>query len=91
MATESKELKKRRQLEGVVTSNKMMKTLVVKVDNLKTHPIYKKSYVVSKKYKAHDAYGNFKIGDKVTIEEARPMSREKRWRVLPKVAPKAAK
>ena len=74
----------KRQLAGIVVSNKMMKTLVVKVDTLKTHAKYKKQYLSSKKYKAHDPYGNFQVGDKVVIEEAKPMSKEKRWRVLPK-------
>lgn len=78
------EITQKRQLNGEVVSNKMQKTLVVKVDTLKTHPKYNKKFLVSKKYKAHDAYGNFAIGDKVVIEEARPMSKEKRWRVLPK-------
>ncbi|MBI3626644.1 30S ribosomal protein S17 [Candidatus Uhrbacteria bacterium] len=74
----------KRQLAGVVVSNKMMKTLVVKVDTLKTHAKYKKQFLSSKKYKAHDDYGNFQVGDKVVIEEMKPMSKEKRWRVLPK-------
>ncbi len=83
-----------RKLTGTVVSNKMQKTLVVKVDTLKSHPKYKKQYVSSKKYKAHDPYGNFQIGDKVVIQEARPMSKDKRWRVLPKEgtpAPKTGK
>jgi small subunit ribosomal protein S17 len=81
----------RRQMNGTVVSNKMQKTLVVRVDTLKTHAKYQKKYLSSKKYKAHDDFGNFQIGDKVVIQEARPMSKDKRWRVLPKEAPKAKK
>ncbi|MCK4592182.1 30S ribosomal protein S17 [Candidatus Parcubacteria bacterium] len=64
---------------GVVISDKMDKTVVVKVDRLKMHPIYRKKYKVSKKYKAHDAENKFKIGDKVKIIEIKPISKEKKW------------
>ena len=79
----------KRQLAGVVVSNKMQKTLVVRVDTMKSHPKYNKQYLSSKKYKAHVSYGNFQIGDKVVIEEAKPMSRDKRWAVLPKAGAEA--
>ena len=75
----------KRQLTGTVLSDKMVKTVVVVVEKLKEHPKYKKRYKVSKKYKAHDEKGEYKIGDKVTIEECRPLSKEKRWRVIKKV------
>ena len=74
----------KRQLSGVVVSNKMQKTLVVRVDTMKSHPKYNKQYLSSKKYKAHDPYGNFQIGDKVVVQESKPMSKDKRWHVLPK-------
>ena len=64
---------------GVVVSDKMDKTVVVKIDRLKMHAKYKKKYKISKKYKAHDAENEFKIGDKVEIVEVKPMSKEKKW------------
>ena len=64
---------------GIVVSDKMDKTVVVKIDRLKMHPIYRKKYKVSKKYKAHDAENKFKIGDKVKIIEVKPISKEKKW------------
>ena len=64
---------------GIVVSDKMDKTVVVKIDRLKMHTKYKKKYRVSKKYKAHDAGNEFKIGDKVEIVEVKPMSKEKKW------------
>jgi small subunit ribosomal protein S17 len=72
----------KRKLEGVVTSDKMAKTVVVTVTRLKKHPKYLKYYKVSRKFKAHDEENRFKVGDRVIIEETRPLSREKRWRVV---------
>ena len=74
----------KKQITGTVVSNKMQKTVVVKVERIKEHPRYKKRYKVHKKYKAHDEKGECKVGDKVIIEECRPMSKEKRWRVIKK-------
>ncbi|MFA5126664.1 MAG: 30S ribosomal protein S17 [Patescibacteria group bacterium] len=76
--------KHRRQLSGVVLSNKMNKTVVVSVVTVKLHPKYKKHYKVSKKYKAHDAKQEYHIGDKVVIEACRPISKDKTWRVIKK-------
>lgn len=65
---------------GVVTSNKMQKTLVVAVTSQKSHPKYKKRYTVSKKFYAHcEEPENFKIGDNITIQESKPISKLKRW------------
>ncbi len=64
---------------GIVVSDKMDKTVVVKVDRLKIHPIYRKKYKVSKKYKAHDEENKFKEGDKVMLIETKPISKEKKW------------
>jgi len=75
----------KKQITGTVVSNKMQKTVVVKVERIKEHPRYKKRYKVHKKYKAHDEKGEYKVGDKVVIEECRPMSKEKRWRVVRKI------
>lgn len=74
----------KKRLKGEVVSNKMEKTVVVKVERLVTHPIYKKKYKVYKKYKAHDEKNEFKVGDLVEIEETRPISKEKRWKVVRK-------
>jgi len=75
----------KRKIIGVVTSDKMNKTRVVSVSRLKKHPKYLKYYHVTTKFKAHDENNEYKTGDKVTIEEARPMSRDKRWRIIGKV------
>jgi small subunit ribosomal protein S17 len=72
----------KRQLEGTVVSSKMQKTVVVRVDRVKVHPKYEKRYVVSKKYKAHDEKGIAKDGMVVVIEACRPISRDKRFRVV---------
>lgn len=68
----------RRRLNGVVTSDKMMKTVVVEVTRTFRHPLYKKVVHLRKRYKAHDEM-NCHVGDKVEIVESRPLSREKRW------------
>jgi len=70
---------------GVVVSDKMHKTVVVKVDSLKRHPKYKKTYSVSKKFKAHDENNEYHIGDKVEIEETRPISKDKNFKVVRKI------
>ena len=75
----------KRKLEGEVTSDKMDKTVSVLVTSVKTHSKYKKQYKSSKKYKAHDENNEYKVGDKVTIQECRPISKDKRWRVIKKV------
>jgi len=75
----------KRKLEGEVTSDKMDKTVVVLVTSIKTHSKYKKQYKSSKKYKAHDENNEYKIGDIVVIEGCRPISKDKRWRVIKKV------
>lgn len=75
----------KRQLIGQIISNKMQKTAVVRVEGIKKHPKYKKRYRVRKNYKAHIEGEDYKVGDKVIIEECRPMSKEKKWRVIKKV------
>jgi len=72
----------KRKLKGEVVSNKMEKTVVVKVDNFKLHPTYQKRYKVSKKYKAHDPKNQCQIGEVVEIIESKPISRDKRWQVV---------
>ena len=66
---------------GIVASDKMDKTVVVKVEQLIKHPVYKKYMKRNVKYKAHDAENSCAIGDKVLIVESRPLSRDKRWKV----------
>ena len=72
----------RRRLIGRVASDKMQKTVVVEVVRFKRDPMYKKTVRVRKRYKAHDEKNEYKTGDRVEIEEHRPLSREKRWKVV---------
>ena len=72
----------KRTLQGTVVSDKGDKTVIVRVDRRVQHPLYKKIIRRSKKFAAHDAENKFKIGDVVRIEETRPLSRLKRWRVI---------
>lgn len=74
----------RKRLSGVVVSNKMKDTLVVSVDRIVAHPVYKKRRTLSKRYKAHYTEGEYSVGDKVEIEETKPMSKDKRWLVIKK-------
>ncbi len=71
-----------RSKKGIVTSNKMEKTLVVQVHTYKMHPKYKKRYRTSKKFYADNPENKFQIGDEVTIFETRPLSKLKRWTVV---------
>jgi small subunit ribosomal protein S17 len=71
----------RKKMEGVVVSDKMQKTVTVSVTRFVKHPKYKKYLKISKKYKAHDEAGH-KVGDKVTIEETRPISKDKHFKVV---------
>ncbi len=74
----------KRVLQGTVVSDKNDKTIVVEVERRFIHPLLKKTVRRSKKYHAHDEANSFKVGDQVRIEEGRPMSKLKRWVVLPK-------
>ena len=67
---------------GVVISNKMQKTIVVKIENRYSHPIYSKTILRTKKYLAHDELQECNIGDKVLVQECRPLSRRKRWKLV---------
>lgn len=67
---------------GTVSSDKMDKTITVRVETVKQHPLYKKTIKTSKKYMAHDENNEAKIGDTVKIMETRPLSKEKRWRLI---------
>ena len=67
---------------GIVISNKMQKTIVVKIENRYPHPIYSKTLTRTKKYLAHDELETCNIGDQVLLEECRPLSKKKRWKLL---------
>jgi len=72
----------RKTLDGVVVSDKMQKTVVVEVISSKRHPVYNKVIRRTTKYMAHDEEETCQVGDMVRIEESRPMSRRKRWKVI---------
>jgi small subunit ribosomal protein S17 len=72
----------KRILQGTVVSDKNDKTVVVKVERRFTHPLFKKTVRRSKNYKAHDEDNKCKIGDLVSIQESKPISKNKRWVVL---------
>mgnify|MGYP001783916117 FL=1 len=72
----------RKTLVGIVESNKMDKTIVVKVEDSVRHPIYKKTVKKTYRLKAHDENNECQIGDKVRVMETRPLSKDKRWRVV---------
>ena len=71
-----------KQQIGIVTSNKMQKTIVVKVEDRYPHPIYYKTLIKTKKYLAHDELEECNIGDKVLVEECRPLSKKKCWKLI---------
>lgn len=75
-------MKSRKVRLGEVVSNKMDKTIVVKVERKINHPVFKRIIKKSKKYKAHDAGNQCEVGDKVRIMETRPLSKDKCWRLL---------
>ncbi len=77
---------KRKSKTGRVVSDKMDKTVVVSVERLRRHPVYKRVVRLSSKFKAHDAVNAARVGDTVRIEESRPLSAEKRWTVVEIVA-----
>ena len=75
----------KKQLKGIIISDKMNKTVVVNVGRTKKDPKYKRRYTLYKKYKAHDETEEFKMGDNVIIEECKPLSKDKRWKVIKKI------
>lgn len=77
---------RRQEKVGIVTSNKMQKTVVVTVTRQTTHPLYKRVVRRSKNFMAHDEKGDCRVGDTVRIEETRPLSARKRWRVVEVIA-----
>ncbi len=73
------------KLKGIIVSTKMQKTAVVKVERIKEHPKYKKRYKVHKKYKADTGSKEFNVGDTVVIEECKPISKDKKWKIVKKI------
>src|ERR1700737_4071144 len=87
VAEESQKKGRRIQKVGRVVSNKMDKTIVVVVESLKKHRIYKRTYKQTKRFHAHDEQNACQVGDLVRIEEGRPLSKLKRWRLVEIVKP----
>ncbi len=76
----------KRKLKGIIVSDKMQKTVVVKVERLKEHPKYKKRFKLHKNYKVHlEKPGEYKVGDRVVIEETKPISKDKKWKMVKKI------
>ena len=67
---------------GIVIGTKMEKTVVIKVENRHSHTIYSKTLVKTKKYLVHDELGICQVGDKIVVEESRPLSKRKRWKLI---------
>lgn len=82
MEKSNKLIEKKGIKKGIVVSDKMDKTVVVRVDSLKNHPKYKKKYKVSKRYKVHDEKNEKKIGDVVEIFPVRPKSKDKKYNLV---------
>lgn len=78
-----------KQQIGIVTSNKMLKTIVVQIENRYPHPIYSKTMIKTTKYLAHDELEECNIGDQVLVQECRPLSKKKRWKLI-KILSKAS-
>ncbi|MFA5432056.1 MAG: 30S ribosomal protein S17 [Candidatus Paceibacterota bacterium] len=76
----------KKELIGIIVSDKMQKTVVVKVERIKEHPKYKRRYKIHKGYKAHVLTDEYKTGDKVVIRETKPMSKDKNWEVISKLS-----
>jgi len=74
---------------GIVISNKMEKTIVIKVENRYPHPIYAKTMVKTKKYLVHDENQTCNVGDQILVQESRPLSKKKRWKLV-KIISKAS-
>lgn len=79
---EEANIRARKVVSGTVVSDRMNKTIVVRIDSRKPHPQYTKLVKKSVKFKAHDEKNSAKIGDKVRIIATRPLSKEKRWRLI---------
>lgn len=81
-----KTARRKRRLEGIVVSDRMQKTRVVAVTRQAKHPRYRTYFRITSRFKVHDAENQYRIGDKVRIEETRPLSKEKRWVIVSKIS-----
>jgi len=72
-------------LQGIVVSDKMQKTVVVEVETIKEHPKYRRKYKSHKRFKAHDQNQEYHVGDRVEIQETKPISKDKNWTVIKKI------
>lgn len=75
----------KRKLQGTIVSDKMNKTRIVVIETMKQHPKYLKFYKKTTRFKVHDDNNEYKTGDKVVIEETRPISKDKRWKIIGKI------
>ena len=82
MSTSDTQRGARKMRQGYVVSDKMDKTVVVRVERRTTHPLYRKTVTRSRKYHVHDEANDARVGDRVRIVETRPLSKTKRWRVV---------
>lgn len=82
MTAVPEERNRRKTRQGVVVSDSMDKTIVVRVDRRTTHPLYRKTITRSSRLLAHDETNDVRVGDRVRIAETRPLSKRKRWRVI---------
>jgi small subunit ribosomal protein S17 len=71
-----------KKLEGTVVSDKMQKSAVIEVERTKRHPRYKKTLKIKSRFKIHDENNEVKVGDRVLVEECRPMSKDKKWKLV---------
>ena len=75
----------KKTLQGTVVSDKMQKTVIVEVERIKEHAKYKRRFKVHARFKAHDEKGEYHVGDNVVIEETKPLSKDKNWKVIKKI------
>jgi small subunit ribosomal protein S17 len=81
-----KKINQPKRINGKIVSTAMMKTVVVSVDRFVQHPKYRKFLRTTKRYKAHNENGDYKVGDMVVIEECKPISKDKHFKVIEKIA-----
>lgn len=75
----------KRRLTGMIVSNKMQKTVIVEITTLKAHLKYHRRYKLTNRFKVHNENNEYTVGDKVIIEETKPLSKEKRWVIICKI------
>lgn len=75
----------KRKLKGTIVSDKMNKTRIIAIERMKKHPKYQKYYKITARFKAHDENNEYKVGDQIIIEETKPLSKDKRWKIIGKI------